>query len=366
MKCFTLTLLIIASTLFFSTAQANEPMFDDSMMKKFPLSLETQLNNNFSSEINNFWNQHAQIKTFESEHGGTIHTVHIKTGQTKAVVFSQGRNESTLKYKEFVFDLYNQGYDIFLIDHRGQGFSSRLGGDEHRGHVQKFTHYTSDLMVFIDSLQLDKHYQFRYLLGHSMGGAINALYLEENQHPFQAAAFFSPMFSINIAPLPNFIAKTISYTAHLVCSLLSDLACYAPGVGAYSKSNFEGNKLTSSYKRYTSAFNTFETEPQTQLGGPTMHWINESLYAGEKAIKNASLITIPFIILQAGADSIVNEAEQQTFIEKNQHCTKNKLVHVAGAKHEILLEKDKYRVPALTAAFNFFQQYQQGNLKCTK
>ena len=99
MKWFSLLLLLITSTFFISTAQANKPMLDNTINNKYKLSTEAQLSDNFSANINNFWNQYAKVNTFESVHGGTIHTVHIKTGQTKAVVFSQGRNESVLKYK---------------------------------------------------------------------------------------------------------------------------------------------------------------------------------------------------------------------------------------------------------------------------
>lgn len=208
-------------------------------------------------------------------------------------------------------------------------------------------------------MQLTTQYQSSFLLGHSMGGTINALYLENQQHPFQAAAFFSPMFSINLNGLPYFIAKMISYIGDTLCKWFSDVACYAPGVGPYSSPSFKDNKLTSSSKRYASAFNTFEQVSKTQLGGPTMRWINESLFASEKAIDNASLINIPVLILQAGADLIVTKTGQQAFINNSQHCTKSELLQIAGAKHEILLEQDKYRIQALTTTFDFFQQFQR-------
>lgn len=353
----TFLIFILSATTFASPVMHKNP---------YHFNTEKELTDDFSPDINNFWNQYAKVNTFESVHGGTIHTVHIKTGQTKAVVFSQGRNESVLKYKELAYDFYQQGYDVFLIDHRGQGFSTRLGGDAHRGHVEDFSHYISDLTTFVDSLQLGKHYQSRYLLGHSMGGAINALYLEENKHPFQAAAFFSPMFSINLGLLPNFLAKIITYISDLICRLFSELACYAPGVGAYSKGNFEGNKLTNSPKRYASAFDTFDHVTQTQLGGASMRWVNESLFASEKAIDDASLITIPVLVLQAGADSIVTETGQQAFIDNSRHCITSELIQIAGAKHEILLEEDKYRIPALTATLDFFKHTQQSDVTCIK
>ena len=364
---FLFTLLPIAG-------QADIPMLESksnsqlnsSLDNKYELNTEVHLDANFSPAINTFWNKHAQIKTFDSEVGGTINTVHIKTGSTNAIVISQGRNESVLKYKELVFDLSNQGYDVFLIDHRGQGFSSRLGGDAYRGHVQEFNDYIIDLTTFINSLQLEKNYQSRFILSHSMGSAISALYLEEQTHPFTAAVFFSPMLSINLGSMPPFIAKAVSYISDLVCSWFSDLACYAPGVGPYIQTAFEHNILTSSVKRYQSSSNTFKDAPVTQLGGPTMRWVNKSLFATEKAIQQASKINIPIMVIKAGRDTVVTEQGQNAFFANTNDCKGNKLIRIENARHELLLEQDQYRIPAINEALDFFQQSQQGKLSCIK
>ena len=364
---FLFTLLPIAG-------QADIPMLESksnsqlnsSLDNKYELNTEVHLDANFSPAINTFWNKHAQIKTFDSEVGGTINTVHIKTGSTNAIVISQGRNESVLKYKELVFDLSSQGYDVFLIDHRGQGFSSRLGGDAYRGHVQEFNDYIIDLTTFINSLQLEKNYQSRFILSHSMGSAISALYLEEQTHPFTAAVFFSPMLSINLGSMPPFIAKAVSYISDLVCSWFSDLACYAPGVGPYIQTAFEHNILTSSVKRYQSSSNTFKDAPVTQLGGPTMRWVNQSLFATEKAIQQASKINIPIMVIKAGRDTVVTEQGQNAFFANTNDCKGNKLIRIENARHELLLEQDQYRIPAINEALDFFHQSQQGKLSCIK
>jgi len=354
--------------------QADTPMLEStlnsklnsSLDNKYQLNTEASLDNHFSPVINAFWDKHAQIKTFESEVGGTINTVEIKTGNANAVVISQGRNESVLKYKELAFDLSNQGYDVFLIDHRGQGFSSRLGGDAHRGHVQEFDDYVIDLTTFVNSLQLEQYYQSRFILAHSMGSAISALYLEEQPHPFSAAILLSPMFSINLGAIPVFVAKIITYISNLICHWFSDIACYAPGVGAYKQTPFEHNVLTSSSKRFQSSSNTFSEAPETQLGGPTMRWINESLFATEKAINNASNIDIPIMIIKGGADTVVTDQGQDAFFANTKHCKGNKLIRIEGARHELLLEQDQYRIPAINEVLDFFQQSQQGKPSCIK
>lgn len=333
---------------------------------KYQLNTEDLLTNDFSSSIHDFWQQHAFFSNFESECGGTINTVSINTGQLNAIVISQGRNESVLKYKELAFDLHKQGYDIFLIDHRGQGFSSRLGGDAHRGHVEAFEDYVTDLNTFVTSLALPQHYHSCFLLAHSMGSAISALYLQQYLHPFNAVAFFSPMFTINLGAMPTAVAKVVSRVGDLISNYFSESACYALGFGPYSKHPFEKNNLTSSTKRYHSVLNSFEYSPETQLGGPTMRWVNESLFAIEKAVNNAALITVPTLVIQSGADQIVSAKGQLDFCANRDRHNDTQFMRIENAKHELLLEKDEYRIPAINAALDFFQLYQQGKLPCIK
>ena len=290
----------------------------------------------------------------------------VITGNDKAIVISQGRNESVLKYKEVVNDLSQQGYDIFLIDHRGQGFSERFGGDEHRGYVENFQDYVDDLNQYVLLLNLQNKYQQRYLLSHSMGGAISALYLQKYQHPFQASVFFSPMLSINIGILPNFLAKIIMVTSAEVCSWFTDKACYVPAGSGYRQKSFEGNLLTHSEKRFYASQQDFEKYPETQLGDPTMRWLSTSLSAMEQAIEQANNIKIPILMFQAGADNVVKSTGQNAFYKNVTYCKYNQFVRIDNAKHEILIESDKYRLKALNHTLQFFIDIAQGEQTCTK
>ncbi len=339
-----------------------------SSMNPLPLNLSTDLTltNNYNPEILNFWDKHAQSSHFQGVDNKTVQTISIVTGNEKVVVISQGRNESVLKYKEIAYDLHQQGYDIFLIDHRGQGFSERFGGDQYRGYVANFQDYVDDFHQYVHSLQLEKKYSGRYLLSHSMGGTISALYLQQFKHPFQASIFFSPMFSINFGSRPTFLVKIVTYSSAEICRWFNSKACYVPAGKAYVNRPFKGNQVTHSQVRFNSAQAGFTAFPETQLGDATMRWVATSISATEQAIENAHKINIPVLIVQAGKDSIVTSVGQKAFFEKLTPCQLNEFLTLEEAKHELLLERDDLRSRALTHVFTFINATTRNQKTCTK
>ncbi len=119
-----------------------------------------------------------------------------------------GRIESYVKYAELAYDLFHCGYDVVIIDHRGQGRSGRLLADTHRGHVVNFSDYVDDLAAFWQQDVQPGPWRKRYILAHSMGGAIATLFLQRQPQAFHAAVFCAPMFGI-VMPLPAWMAHRI-------------------------------------------------------------------------------------------------------------------------------------------------------------
>jgi len=94
--------------------------------KKF--SSEKKLN---TPEQQRFW-QNVHQSEFQSSDGVKIAFCQVLQADAKqAVVISNGRVESYLKYQELIFDLYQQGYSVFALDHRGQGLSDRITDNPH-------------------------------------------------------------------------------------------------------------------------------------------------------------------------------------------------------------------------------------------
>lgn len=94
----------------------------------------------------------------------------------RVIVVCPGRIESYIKYAELAYDLFHLGFDVLIIDHRGRGLSGRLLSDTHRGHVDNFSDYVDDLAAFWQQEVQPGPWRKRYILAHSMGGAISTLF----------------------------------------------------------------------------------------------------------------------------------------------------------------------------------------------
>ncbi|PHM44548.1 lysophospholipase L2 [Xenorhabdus mauleonii] len=275
----------------------------------------------------------------------------------KILVISPGRSESYVKYPEVAYDFYHLGYDILIIDHRGQGCSGRMLDDRQKGHVELFDHYVDDFAKLVE-LELTPRRSHRcYALAHSMGGAILSRYLLRNQKAvFCAAALCAPMFGINL-PMPRWLANFLVNQAE---PKIQKRNAYALSTGRWRPLPYLINLLTHSYARYQRYLRYYADYPELRLGGPTYHWMRESMLMGDKLIENADKIQTPLMVLQASEDKIVSNRELLAFCKSNQKARtgkkEQKPLVIQGAHHEILFEKDVLRAQALNAICDFFDQ----------
>ena len=85
------------------------------------------------------------------------------------VIISHGLAEHIQRYEHLAQALNRSGFACYGIDHQGHGLS-----DGDRSYVEKFEHYTNDLLLFSQGVadQYDEYQIPIFLLGHSMGGLI--------------------------------------------------------------------------------------------------------------------------------------------------------------------------------------------------
>lgn len=276
----------------------------------------------------------------------------------RVVVICPGRIESYVKYAELAWDLFHLGFDVLIIDHRGQGRSGRMLDDSHRGHVINFSDYVDDLNAFWQQEVQPGGWRKRYILAHSMGGAIATLFLQRYpHHQCDAIALCAPMFGIVIR-LPEWMVRPLLDWAEGNPKVRDG---YAIGTGRWRAVPFALNQLTHSQERYRRNLRFYADDPHLQVGGPTWHWVREGMLAGEQVLAGAAKDSTPTLLIQAEGERVVDNRMHDRFCElraaAGAPCEGEQPLVINGAYHEILFEKDAMRSVALHAIVDFFDRY---------
>ncbi len=320
-----------------------------------PYTQETNFEQAIHGQIGHFWQSREEgfYKSFDKKKLFWVKLT--KPEHTKAIVVINGRIECSWKYQELFYDLFNQGYDIYSYDHRGQGLSDRLIDDKEMGYVEEFEDYVEDLKLLVEHFDLER-YQSRYILAHSMGGNIATRYIQTHPtHPFHAIALSAPMFGVN---LPWHLKPVAAMLGQLL-TMYHPQPTFAPGQVAYFPKPFDGNFLSQSSARYHWFRDLYEQRPEFKIGGASTRWVWQGLMSAKKCLLMTRQVKIPLLLLQASEDRIVSNLHQIKFIKKlaktNQECA---LKIVYGARHELLFEADEHRNQALDTIINFFHNSQ--------
>jgi lysophospholipase len=287
---------------------------------------------------------------FKGEKGISIYYKYFLQGindnEKGAIVISNGRRESVIKYKELIYDLYRDGYSVYILDHRGQGFSERINkADNQMGHIDNFEYYINDLKYYFENIVKPRYQKKVYLLAHSMGATIGTRYIEKFPQDFDAAAFSSPMFGLKFP------------ACELIRLLTGDEPRYLFGKKNYDneEKSFLGNDLTHGKIRYETMMNMYENNPSTKIGAPSYQWVYQSCITFKKIFKELQKIEIPILLIMAGKEDVVSSKAQRKYFYGLRELNKDvKCFTIAGAYHELLIEKDNYRIPVITTILNFF------------
>ena len=174
--------------------------------------------------------------------------------------------------------------------------------DSQLGHVNAFENYVLDLHTFVHKIVKPKKSQHLFVLGHSMGGAVTARYIEQYRDDFEAAILNSPMLEANLFT---------QNTTKLLCKVMTlkeNTLEYAPGTHSYDESlnGYKENGLTHSRIRFAQMHKMFQEHPETKIGGPSVGWIQNACAISEKIMEDAQQIKTPLLLLRGTKDEIVN------------------------------------------------------------
>lgn len=267
-----------------------------------------------------------------------------------AIVILHGKSESMIKYAEVIYDLRDLGYSMYLMDHRGMGFSDRLlSDDQDKIYVKNFNDYITDIKTFVDTIVKAKPHKKVIVVAHSLGGGIAARYLEQYPDDFNGAVLSSPMLTINTQPYTQLEAYLIA----AVSTNHGRETDYIPGGGPYTPETFVEDADTHSYARYVMERDILNEYPQIRLGDVTYNWVKQAMELGWVAQRGAGAITVPVLLFQAEDDTVVKPEGQDNLCKHAQDSTK---IFFYGARHEILMEIDSIRDVAINYIRDFIEE----------
>jgi lysophospholipase len=129
---------------------------------------------------------------------------------------------------------------------------------------------------------------------------------------------------------------------------------YVPGGSDHltGTDSFVNNPVTSDPVRYARNAAILEEDPTLGIASPTVAWADTAFRAMNnfRAVDYPSQIRQPILMLAASNDSIVSTSAIEEFAY---HLRAGSHLVIAGSKHEILQEQDRYRAQ-FWAAFDAF------------
>jgi alpha-beta hydrolase superfamily lysophospholipase len=243
-------------------------------------------------------------------------------GNPRAVlVLVHGIGEHSGRYAHVADYLTRNSYALWASDLRGHGKS---GGK--RGHVDRFDDYLADISRLIRIAQEPAPASKTLLIGHSLGPLIALDYAEKHPSELAGLILSAPAFReiVKVPVWKVLIARTLS-----------------PVVPTFTTRTGLDPNLLSHDKEVVRKY----VEDPLVHGVATARWFTEYRQAQERVMRAADKLTLPCLIMQGGADGIVDPSMTTNFFKKVASHDKTLKVY-EGFYHEILNEPGKESVLA--------------------
>lgn len=241
-------------------------------------------------------------------------------GDTRAVLLlAHGLAEHGGRYMNLVRHFLPKGFAVHALDHIGHGRS-----EGPRVYVERFSDFTDTFQTFRKMVQERQENKPLFLVGHSMGGLMAACYLLEHQEGLAGAILSGPAVKVagNI-PQATIIAGRI---LSILAPKLRVVALDAKGVS-----------------RDPEVVRAYEEDPLVYRGKMTARLGAEMIRAMGQVGEKASRIRLPLLILQGGADRLVEPSGAQLLYD-GVSSTDRQIILYEGLYHEVFNEPEHERV----------------------
>jgi alpha-beta hydrolase superfamily lysophospholipase len=236
-----------------------------------------------------------------------------------ALLIVHGLAEHSGRYMNVVNHFVPLGYAVYGIDHLGHGKS-----DGTRVYVERFDDYTNTLKIYFGMIQRWQPDKPIFLVGHSMGGLISAVYLLDHQGELAGAVLSGAAVKVpsNITPGLLLVGKMLS----ALIPKFGLLGLDADGVS-----------------RDPGVVKAYVNDPLVHTGKTTARLSAEMLKAMEYVGGQAARITLPIMIVQGSADKLVDPAGAQMLYDAVSSADKEIRIY-DGLYHEVFNEPEHDKV----------------------
>ena len=251
-----------------------------------------------------------------------------------------GRSEFIEKYAEAARVFAGLGFEVWSLDWRGQGLSSRWLDDPMKGHAADFGVLVDDLAAMIDQAVRPGDRPLR-LLGHSMGGHLGLRYLVSGPAVMPVSvALSAPMVDI----LASRTMRTASQTLAALMGRLGRSEAYALGQGPFDPAvERKADILSADPVRAHLHYRAFVDRPALRVGGVTWGWLDAAARSTRVLFDRFRQDPpgVPILALLAGHESLVSNPAAERLMALAPHGL-TKLYPTA--LHEVLIEADTIRL----------------------
>jgi lysophospholipase len=258
-------------------------------------------------------------------------------------VLLNGQTEFIEKYFEVIDELRRRGFAVATMDWRGQGGSSRVLEDSRKSFVTDFAEYDEDLQTLMDWIvkpMAEQDGKPPVAVAHSMGAHNLLRYLTRKPEAFSEVALLAPMIAVSLRGTAEWVARAVTGAKTRFGrggDWVWGMEARDPHLMTYDK-----QLVTSDNARFQRAQMLLRENPDLRLSGATWSWLAAAFRSMDwlRAPGRPESIATRALVSGAGADRIVLTAETRKFAARMPNAT---YLEIAGAQHEILMERDALR-----------------------
>ncbi len=275
----------------------------------------------------------STVKTTSFETSDKKYSIRCKyftTDEAKAcIVIVHGFTEFLDKYYEMAHYCLQMGYNVFLYDQRGHGYSSRPA-DKGLIDIDSFELYADDLAKYIGDIVEPMFPDLPiYLFSHSLGGTVSTLYLARPDCVASRAVLSSPMIRPTTNGFPIFLARAElrhNIRKHGKSAPFNHGRHFTPDVH-FTLDNGSPSRL-SHYLQMRIDDEHFQTCMATNS------WIDQAFTCDKYMLDRKFLANIKaeMLVFTAGRDTTVTIREQYKYVKRLPNARR---IHYPTSEHTI-------------------------------